>query len=178
MHVQNLHTMDELAFHGNCLKGSRPIVAFDASMDTTPFARLLKELLGQVFGVPKSSRKAKPFVDHVVMFAYADDKVWYRNYQVTEKEASDAEKASGEDIELVEIGPRFVLTPICVLEGSFQGALLYENKEFVSPNAVRSMLRKKAAAKAEHREAKRIDRSARQAEARSEDPLAESLLFQ
>ena len=42
----------------------------------------------------------------------------------------------------MEIGPRFVLTPIIVFEGSFSGPVIYENKEFVSPNVVRSLKRK------------------------------------
>lgn len=41
------------------------------------------------------------------------------------------------DVSLVEIGPRFVLTPIVVLEGSFGGPVIYENREYVSPNQVR-----------------------------------------
>ena len=41
------------------------------------------------------------------------------------------------ELSLVEIGPRFVLTPIVILEGSFGGPVIYENKEFVSPNQVR-----------------------------------------
>lgn len=44
-------------------------------------------------------------------------------------------------ISLVEIGPRFVLTPIVILESSFGGPVIYENKEFVSPNQIRSDLR-------------------------------------
>jgi ribosome biogenesis protein BRX1 len=42
----------------------------------------------------------------------------------------------------LEIGPRFVLTPIIIFEGSFSGPVIYENKEFVSPNVVRSLKRK------------------------------------
>jgi ribosome biogenesis protein BRX1 len=43
---------------------------------------------------------------------------------------------------LLEIGPRFVLTPIIIFEGSFSGPVIYENKEFVNPNVVRSLRRK------------------------------------
>lgn len=43
-HVQNLHTMDELNFTGNALKGSRPILSFDASFDASPEYQLVKEL--------------------------------------------------------------------------------------------------------------------------------------
>ena len=42
---------------------------------------------------------------------------------------------------LVEVGPRFVLTPIVIQESSFGGPIIYENKEFVSPNQVRRDLR-------------------------------------
>lgn len=41
----------------------------------------------------------------------------------------------------MEIGPRFVLTPIVILESSFGGPVIYENKEFVSPNQLRSEVR-------------------------------------
>jgi len=51
------------------------------------------------------------------------------------------------ELSLVEIGPRFVLTPIVILEGSFGGPVIYENKQFVSPNAVRAELRKKKLSK-------------------------------
>ncbi len=34
------------------------------------------------------------------------------------------------------VGPRFVLNPIKVFEGSFGGATLYENPRYITPNAV------------------------------------------
>ncbi|KAI9846177.1 MAG: Ribosome biogenesis protein brx1 [Sclerophora amabilis] len=163
LHMQNLHTMEELHFTGNCLKGSRPILSFDKAFDGQPHLRVIKELLLHIFGVPKGARKTKPFVDHVMGFTLADGKIWIRCYQVNETEAS-RQKAEGNDpadhmprassttaggkdteIQLVEIGPRFVLTPIVILEGSFGGPAIYENKEFVSPNQVRSELRRKKA---------------------------------
>ena len=51
------------------------------------------------------------------------------------------------EIKLVEIGPRFVLTPIVIQEGSFGGPIIYENKEFVSPNQVRSEIRRRKASR-------------------------------
>lgn len=81
-HLQNLHTMDELKMTGNCLKGSRHILSFDKTFDSAPHWGLLKELLGQVFNVPKGSRRSKPFVDHVLSFSIVDNRVWFRNYQV------------------------------------------------------------------------------------------------
>ena len=36
----------------------------------------------QVFSVPKTSRRLKPFVDHILLFSVLDGKIWFRNYQV------------------------------------------------------------------------------------------------
>lgn len=74
--------MEELNFTGNALKGSRPILSFDATFDQTPAMKLVKEVLLHIFGVPKAARKSKPFVDHVLSFTIADGKIWFRNYQV------------------------------------------------------------------------------------------------
>lgn len=43
-----VHTMDELKFTGNSLKGSRPFLSFDAQFDSAPHYRLMKETLKQV----------------------------------------------------------------------------------------------------------------------------------
>jgi len=43
----------------------------------------------------------------------------------------------------LESGPRFVLNPIKILSGSFDGAVLYENPNFVSPNMIRELMRRK-----------------------------------
>ena len=157
-----VHTMEELNFTGNCLKGSRPVLSFDANFDSAPHLRLLKELLLHVFGVPKRSRKTKPFIDHVMGFTIVDNKVWVRCYQINESEPSKAKSNESNtsqnskdapkllngtvskqtSINLVEIGPRFVLTPIVVLQSSFGGPVIYENKEFVSPNQIRADLRR------------------------------------
>lgn len=151
--------MSELHFPGNCLKGSRPILSFDATFSSQPHLLVIKELLTHIFGVPQGARKTKPFVDHVMGFTIADRKIWMRCFQISEtavsksdatKEnevdsaavASNVSKKPGDTkISLVEIGPRFVLTPIVILESSFGGPVIYENKEFVSPNQIRSELR-------------------------------------
>ncbi|KAF2755892.1 Brix-domain-containing protein [Pseudovirgaria hyperparasitica] len=172
MHLYNLNTSAELHFTGNCLKGSRPILSFSSAFDTDPHLRVLKELFSHIFGVPKSSRKTKPFVDHVMGFTVHDNKVWIRVFQIGEAEQTKVDKAAAKaaaiasgsdkekkskaktdetDISLIEIGPRFVLTPIVILQGSFGGPVIYENKEFVSPNQVRSELRLGKAAKLRRR---------------------------
>lgn len=154
--------MSELHFPGNCLKGSRPILSFDLTFTSAPHLLIIKELLTHTFGVPQGARKTKPFVDHVMGFTIADGKIWIRCFQISETAISKTDNAGKENevdasqtitknilnqkpgstkISLVEIGPRFVLTPIVILESSFGGPVIYENKEFVSPNQIRSELR-------------------------------------
>jgi ribosome biogenesis protein BRX1 len=68
-----------------------------------------------------------------------------RNYQIIDK--SDADSSSGNkkanETQLVEIGPRFVLIPIRIFNGSLCGATLYQNPAFVSPNDERAQFKKK-----------------------------------
>jgi ribosome biogenesis protein BRX1 len=206
MHLQNLHTMEELNFIGNCLKGSRPILSFDAAFEKQAHLRVIKELFTQIFGVPKTSRKVKPFVDHVMGFTVTDGKIWIRVYQINESETSkkkpavvDGEemdvdaaapkKKSGRnefDVSLVEIGPRFVLTPIVIQESSFGGPIIYENKEFVSPNQIRSDLRRSKAGRFNRRTEATRDTRVKRADLgltshggrkAAKDPLSDQVLF-
>lgn len=87
---------------GNCLRGSRPLLSFDPQFTKDPHYNLLKELLTQIFGVPKHHPKSQPFFDHVYTFMILDNRIWFRNYQIL-----------SEDGALAEIGPRFVLNPVC-----------------------------------------------------------------
>lgn len=129
-----------------------------------------------MFSVPKTSRRTKPFIDHILTFSILDNKVWFRNYQVRSASLSPSpplrrrlpfpsqstqqshvsasncfplssrrlilylalfrlqiiEKdplvpAGPPQTSLVEIGPRFVMTPIRIFEGSFSGATVFEN---------------------------------------------------
>jgi ribosome biogenesis protein BRX1 len=48
LHVRNVHTMDELKMTGNCLKGSRGILSFDAAFEETEWGLLTKELFTHV----------------------------------------------------------------------------------------------------------------------------------
>lgn len=190
--------MSELNFTGNALKGSRAIVSFDKNFDNTPSAALIKEMLLHTFSVPKGARKSKPFIDRVVSFTYADGKVWMRHYQIQPITASEEEKVveglekvakkekkqtesssdgksgkEGKDgIELIEIGPRFVMTPIVILEGSFGGPKVFENKEFVSPNAVRAAIREKRAIRAGGRDMARTKRNVKKIEVQREQAIA------
>ena len=166
--------MTELHFAGNCLKGSRPILSFDVAFEAQPHLRLIKELLTHTFGVPQGARKSKPFIDHVMGFTIADDKIWVRNYQINEVEASKTKEyedslpeengaaAKGgrrdTDVSLVEIGPRFIMTPIIIQEGSFGGPILYENRQFVSPNQLRADVLKQKASRHNARAEKTVER--------------------
>lgn len=199
----SVHTMEELNFIGNCLKGSRPILSFDAAFEKQAHLRVIKELFTQMFGVPKTSRKVKPFVDHVMAFTIADGKIWVRVYQISESEPGkkkpaadgDSEEAAptpkkkkgGEyDVELVEIGPRFVMTPIVIQESSFGGPIIYENKQFVSPNQIRADLRRSKAGKYNQRTEAQLENKLKRGELglnthggrkKEKDPLSDSVLF-
>lgn len=91
---------------------------------------------------------------------------------------------------LVEIGPRFVLTPIRIFEGAFGGATVFSNpgtfpsivllsmtdpdsrviigKEFISPSSVRSALRREQGNKYNRRKDAEVE-SARRKELRKRD---------
>lgn len=76
--------------------------------------------------------------------------IWVRNYQILEQQAANAleahkaKKESGQTVatSLIEIGPRFVLSPIRIFRGSFGGQTLYQNPEFISPNEIRAEQRR------------------------------------
>ena len=140
-HVVNIHTMDELKLTGNCMLGSRPFLNFDTKFNTTPHMRLLKSLLTDAFGTPNGHPKSKPFVDRIMCFFVVKNNIWVRNYQILDK--TDTEKKGDTNTSLVEIGPRMVLIPIRIFNGSLGGATLYQNSAFVSPNEERSMLKKR-----------------------------------
>ncbi|RSH93365.1 Ribosome bioproteinsis protein brx1 [Saitozyma podzolica] len=177
-HVQNLHTMDELKMTGNCLKGSRGICVFDGKWEEEEWGRLMKEMLGHIFSVPRTSRRLKPFIDHILLFSILDNKIWFRNYQIIEK---DPLHPSGPpQTSLVEIGPRFVLTPIRIFEGSFGGPTLFANPEFISPAAVRASVKREAGQKYRVRKEGEMDRDERRKRTREEvpeDQLARKKVF-
>ncbi|KAK0416971.1 hypothetical protein QR680_012777 [Steinernema hermaphroditum] len=129
--VHNIHTMEELRLTGNCLKASRPVLSFGSEFDVQPSSRVIKELLKQTFATPNHHPRSQPFIDHIFSFSMTPDgKIWFRNFQVVD-----------EKMELQEIGPRMVLEIATVFAGSFEGAVLYENPNYVNPNAVRRQMK-------------------------------------
>ncbi|KAH9050600.1 ribosome biogenesis protein BRX1 [Lactarius hengduanensis] len=199
LHVQNVHTMDELKMTGNCLKGSRGLLSFDAAFEETEWGRLTKELFTHIFGVPPQARRAKPFIDHILTFSILDSKIWFRNFQVRHDlifalneltlepwtlivgqivEKDPLQPNGPPEMSLIEIGPRFVLTPIRIFEGAFGGATVFANPEFVSPAQVRSIRRKARGDRYKERKLAQQERSSRQIERkREEDPLAVAKVF-
>ena len=135
-YVSSVHTMNELKLTGNCLNGSRPILTFDKKFDSPSPSnlhfRLMKELFIQIFGTPLGHPKSKPFIDRTMSFMILDNKIWIRNYQIVFNK--DNEK---QDPVLVEIGPRFVLHPIRIIQGSFNGSTIYQDPHFINPNMKR-----------------------------------------
>ncbi|ROT66636.1 ribosome biogenesis protein BRX1 homolog [Penaeus vannamei] len=128
--VLNIHTMGELKMTGNCLRGARPLLSFDPQFNEPHWA-IMKELFIQTFGIPNYHPRSQPFHDHVYTFTIVDDKIWFRNYEIL-----------GADGKLSEIGPRFVLNPIKVFAGSFGGETLWQNPNYMSPNLMRSLVKK------------------------------------
>ena len=139
--VTGVHTMAELRLTGNHVRGTRAALSFGAGFDAAPHLRLLKEMLTQTFAVPRRHPKSKPFFDHVIAFAWADGRVWLRNYQVVPA----ADRKPGAPVSLAEVGPRATLQPIKIFAGSFGGRVLYDNPAYVSPNAVRAALKRRDA---------------------------------
>lgn len=141
--VKSLVTMEELKMVGNALKGSRHIISFSPHFDSAEM-QVVKLLLLHSFAVPTGSRKVKPFIDHVLSFSFVGGYVHMRNYQIVNASAIAGVDVGKED-SLVEIGPRCCLEVIrifdqryCWCHFSFQGSTLYENENFITPNAARS----------------------------------------
>lgn len=164
--VHNIHTMDELRMSGNCLKASRPILSFDAAFDSKPHLALIKEMIKQTFATPDHHPKSQPFIDHAFSFSLTrDDKIWFRNFQIV-----------NENFELQEIGPRLVLELIRIFDGSFEGSVLYDNPNYVSPNKIRQQLKRSNANKYIDRKNFKKARMEREAELDAvpkPDPLGE-----
>ncbi|XP_066145291.1 ribosome biogenesis protein BRX1 homolog isoform X2 [Euwallacea fornicatus] len=131
--VESVSTMAELKLTGNCLRGSRPLLSFDPNFEKEHHYKLLKELLTQIFGVPKHHPKSQPFFDHVYTFTILDHRIWFRNFQIL-----------SEDGAVAEIGPRFVLNPVKIFSGSFGGAPLWENSHYMSPSKYRQQIQLEA----------------------------------
>ncbi|KAK7197208.1 ribosome biogenesis protein [Novymonas esmeraldas] len=117
MQVNNIHTANEIRMAGNCLKYSRPLLHFDRDFELHPHLRVAKSLLHMAFNTPRYHPKSKPFVDRVMSFLWLDNHVWVRNYQIVPTSPPS----------LMEIGPRFTLEPIAILNGCCKGSVLWKS---------------------------------------------------
>ena len=87
----------------------------------------------------------------MLSFFVVDGRIWVRHYQLVYDGNTNTAPPSDESIPsipgtppgvtLVEIGPRMVLCPIRVFSGSFGGGTLWENADYVSPNALRAEMK-------------------------------------
>ncbi|QRW27641.1 Brix domain protein [Rhizoctonia solani] len=149
---------------------------FDPGFDSGEHWKLIKELFTHISEFRPLLARAKPFIDHILTFSIVDNKIWFRNFQIIEK---DPLKPNGPpETSLVEIGPRFVLTPIRIFEGAFGGATVFSNPEFVSPAAVRSQIKREQGEKYRARKEGEAERNTRREERRrEEDELAVRNVF-
>lgn len=125
--LTNVHTADEIRMAGNCLKFSRPLLHFDREFETQPQLRVAKSLLHMAFNTPRYHPKSKPFVDRIMSFYWLDDHIWVRNYQIVD----------GKPTSLMEIGPRFTLEPVAILNGCCKGAVLWKSDIAKAPTEQR-----------------------------------------
>jgi ribosome biogenesis protein BRX1 len=165
-----------------------------------------------MFGVPPQARRAKPFIDHILSFSLLDGKIWFRNFQVSIQiiifathshlgrqiiEKDPLQPSGPPKMSLVEIGPRFVLTPIRIFEGAFSGATVFSNPgtsgscfaaaciehvltfvtEFISPAAVRSAVRREQGDRYRVRKEAEQDRASRREGLGRDDELAVAKVF-
>ena len=168
--VQNIHTMSELKLTGNSIKGSRPLILFDGTFDTQPYYRVIKQLLHSIYNTPYMHPRSKPFIDRIQCFYICDHKIYVRNYQIqynilldskiqhttvhdniaqnilnnTTVQHSITEQNTTKPI-LVEIGPRYILTPIRIFSNSLFGQTLWSNALYESPNTIRSRIKRQYA---------------------------------
>lgn len=154
--ILNVHTMGEIKMSGNALKGSRPLLVFDKPFDELPHLKLLKELFTQTFGTPRNHPKSTPFFDHCISFMFLDNKIWFRHYQISPQTEDDREKPNRQL--LTEIGPRFVMEPIKIFDGSFGGETLYKNEEYMTPPQMRQQIAAKYGSKYQGRKMQKAER--------------------
>ena len=163
-HVQNIHTLEELHLTGNSMKNTRPILTFDPVFGETAHGQVIKSLLEGIFGTPKNHRKTRPYIDRVMHFGWSDDRIWIRNYQISEGVVEEAEKAV-EGLSLTEIGPRLLLHPVRVFEASFSGRTLWQNPNYMPASVIQSKVRMQEAVISKQRNINRASSYLRKKEA-------------
>jgi ribosome biogenesis protein BRX1 len=128
LQLLNVHTASEIRMAGNCLKFSRPLLHFDKEFDQLPQLKLIKSLLVAAFNTPLYHPKSKPFVDHLMGFFFLENRIWFRNYQMQPEQTPFA---------MSEIGPRFTMDPVTILNGCCRGSVLWRNPLVIAPTELR-----------------------------------------
>ena len=117
--LQNIRTSEELKMPGNCSKRNRHVVSFDSSFSKDNLLKVVKEMLTQLFAVPKNIERVQGAVDRIIGFSSIESKIFFRNFEVLDGN------------EITEIGPRFVLTVVKVMSGFMQNDVLYTNGKYL-----------------------------------------------
>lgn len=166
--VYSVHTLEESKLSGNCLKGSRPLLHFDSAFndESQPELTVMRNMFQRVFGVPRNHPKSKPFFDHVMGFYWIDGKVWIRHYQISPVSPDYLDNPEYQI--LTEIGPRFVLEPVLILNGSFSGNVIYKNTGFKTPAQIMRDARRSQGEEAREAEAQTVQSRKRKEEAMAE----------
>merc|ERR1712224_42792 len=123
--IHHANTMHDLKLRGNHIKGSRPVLSFQKPFNLYPDLLLIKELFKKVFVLPISHKIVEPYFDHVLSFSIVENRIFIRNYQVISSYEPKFHNLN--HLYLNEVGPRFCLSSLKILEGSFAGSVLYKN---------------------------------------------------
>lgn len=153
LQVTNIHTADEIRMAGNCLKFSRALLHFDRAFETLPHLRVVKALLHMGFNTPRYHPKSKPFIDRIMSFFWLDNHIWVRHYQIVYPSDSNTSNALKKDsTSLLEIGPRFTLEPVLIMNGCCQGNVLWRSQVARAPTEQRRDRKVRRVEKMEHNE--------------------------
>lgn len=133
-YVHNILTVMELNSIGNFTYGTRPLLSFDPNISQINQGSLIQNVLTSIFNVPAGHRKGHlhEFYERIFHFSVLDGKLWMRHYQILTDGCPQEQNILLDGMFLREIGPRFVLEPVKIFEGSFRGKIIWSNTSFKS----------------------------------------------
>ena len=114
----DFRTAEDQNFVGNCLRHSRPLLSFGSVFAKNSPHILLRNILVDIFNIPKNHPKAQPFFDKVFSFELVDNSIEFRVFQLSFTN-------SGEQ-ELIEIGPRMSLKLQLIFSELLSGECLFK----------------------------------------------------
>lgn len=131
--VLNIHTVAELKLEARRVFGARNIVVFDEGFNRTADRRVMRAILARTFSVPRpgfadprltiapSAAGGLQAARHLISFSWLDGSIWLRVYRIQ----GHIDGSGALDVE--EIGPRLVLSPIRIIASGFAGAILHSS---------------------------------------------------